>query len=155
MQYIIGIGTNLGDKSLNISNALKLLSQHFEVIRTSNVYKSNALLKAEAPKEWDRDFFNLATLVNSSSKPSQLLKILKLIETKMGREQDSPRFSPRIIDLDILIAENLILGEKKLQIPHKELLNREFTLIPASEVAPDFIHPITKKTLKEHRIMFV
>ena len=147
MLYVIGIGTNIGDKSLNINNALKLLSGHLKILKTSNIYKSKALLNINAPKKWDKDFFNLAILLNFPSKPLELLKILKSIEKKMGRELKNPRFSPRIIDFDILIAENMVLQERGLQIPHRELLNRDFALIPAAEVAPNFIHPITKKKL--------
>ena len=153
MEYVIGIGSNLGDKFLNIENALKLLSKHLKILKTSSIYESKALLEVDAPKEWDKDFFNLTILVDFSNNPFQLFKVLKSIEMEMGRGQSKPRFSPRIIDLDILIAKNLTLQKEELQIPHKELLNRKFALIPASEIAPSFIHPLTKKTLKEHRIM--
>ena len=74
--------------------------------------------------------------------------ICKLIESKMGRNKNSPTWSPRIVDLDILIAENLTIDISNLQIPHIDFFNREFALIPAAEIAPDIIYQ--QKTLNEH-----
>lgn len=148
MLYVIGIGTNLGNKIANIENAIKLISEKLNVMKISNLYRSEALLKPEHPKKWDKSFLNLALLIKFNAEPEQLLKILKLIESKMGRNKNSPSWSPRIIDLDILIAENLTINISNLQIPHIDFFNREFALIPAVEIAPDIIYQ--QKTLKEH-----
>ncbi len=148
MLYVIGIGTNLGDKLANIESAIKLISEKLDVIEISNLYKSDALLKPEHPKEWDKSFLNLALLIKFDAKPEQLLQTLQLIEAKMGRNKNSPTWAPRIIDLDILIAEDLTINTPNLQIPHVDFFNREFALIPAAEIAPDIIYQ--QNTLKEH-----
>jgi 2-amino-4-hydroxy-6-hydroxymethyldihydropteridine diphosphokinase/dihydropteroate synthase len=148
MLYVIGIGTNLGNKIANIKNAIKLISEKLDVIKISNLYKSEALLKPEHPKEWDISFLNMALLIKFNAEPEELLEILKLIELKMGRNKNSPTWSPRVIDLDILIAENLTIDLSNLQIPHMDFFNRDFALIPAAEIAPDIIYQ--QKTLKEH-----
>ena len=150
MKYVIGIGTNLGNKMLNIDVALNMLSKRLRIIRISSVYESRALLKTDMPKQWDMDFLNLAILIDFEESPLNLLATLKSVEKEMGREQNMPLWAPRIIDLDILIAENLLVKEENLQIPHKELLNRGFALIPASEIAPNFIHPFAQKKLCEY-----
>ncbi|WPX96631.1 2-amino-4-hydroxy-6-hydroxymethyldihydropteridine diphosphokinase [Candidatus Bandiella euplotis] len=149
MYYVIGIGSNLGDKALNINNAIKLLAQVSEVVKVSSVYKSKALLKPNSPVSWNKGFLNLAVLLNYPHAPITLFKVLQTIEQLMGRKKHPRPWAPRIIDLDILIADNLIIQEETLQIPHKELLNRDFALIPAAEVAPDFIHPFAHKSLRE------
>ncbi|ORU77989.1 2-amino-4-hydroxy-6-hydroxymethyldihydropteridine diphosphokinase, partial [Francisella tularensis] len=68
--------------------------------------------------------------ISSSLKPDELLVLLKDIELKIGRDLNAPAWSPRVIDLDILAAEDLILETDKLTIPHKELINRSFALAP-------------------------
>ena len=148
MLYVIGIGTNLGNKIANIKDAMKLVSEKLDVIKVSNIYRSEALLKPKHPKEWNRSFLNMALLIKFNAEPEQLLEALKLIESKMGRNKNSPTWSPRIIDLDILIAENLTINISNLQIPHIDFFNREFALIPAAEIAPNIIYQ--QKTLKEH-----
>jgi 2-amino-4-hydroxy-6-hydroxymethyldihydropteridine diphosphokinase/dihydropteroate synthase len=149
MLYVIGIGSNLGDKVLNIAVALKLIAKQLEIVKLSRTYESKALLYKGSPKSWDKDFINMAILLDFHEEPMDLLKTLQSIETEVGREKNAPRWSPRAIDLDILIAQDLILEKEKLQIPHPELLNRDFALIPACEVAPDFIHYVAKKSLKD------
>ena len=148
MLYIIGVGTNLGNKIANIENVIKLISEKLDVVKISNIYRSEALLKPKHPQEWNRSFLNMALLIKFNDEPEELLEILKLIELKMGRDKNSPTWSPRIIDLDILIAENLIIDIPNLQIPHIDFFNREFALIPAAEIAPNIIYQ--QKTLKEH-----
>ena len=148
MLYVLGIGTNLGNKIANIKTAIEHISGKLNIIKISNIHKSKALLKPEHPKEWDKPFLNLAILIKFNATPEQLLEILKLIELKMGRNKNSPTWSPRIIDLDILIAEKFTINTPNLQIPHIEFFNRDFALIPASEVAPDIMYE--QKTLIEH-----
>lgn len=149
MIYVIGIGTNLGNKIANIKTAISIISKNLDIIRISSIYKSDALLKPEHPKEWNKSFLNLALLVKFDAAPEQLLELLKLIEFKMGREKNSPSWSPRIIDLDILIAENLTINTPNLQIPHRDFFNRDFSLIPAEEIAPNISY--NNKSLKEYR----
>ncbi|ANH78040.1 2-amino-4-hydroxy-6-hydroxymethyldihydropteridine pyrophosphokinase [Francisella persica ATCC VR-331] len=143
MQYIIGIGTNIGFTIENIHLAIAALEsqQNIRVIRKASLYSSKAVLKEHAPKEWDIRFLNTAVKINSSLKPDELLVILKDIETQMGRDLSAPIWSPRVIDLDILAAEDLILETDELTIPHKELINRNFALAPLLELSKGWHHP--------------
>ncbi|WP_150467376.1 dihydropteroate synthase [Francisella sp. SYW-9] len=143
MQYIIGIGTNIGFTLENIHLAIQALDSHEEikVIRKASLYSSKALLKEGAPKDWDINFINTAVKISSSLDPNELLIVLKNIEKNIGRDQNAPVWSPRIIDLDILAAEDLILEADNLSIPHKELLNRNFALAPLLELSKAWHHP--------------
>ncbi|APC91579.1 MULTISPECIES: 2-amino-4-hydroxy-6-hydroxymethyldihydropteridine diphosphokinase [Francisella] len=143
MQYIIGIGTNIGFVLENIHLAIAALAsqQNIRIIRKASLYSSKAVLKEGAPKEWDIRFLNTAVKISSSLKPEELLVVLKDIETKIGRDLDAPIWSPRVIDLDILAAEDLILETDKLTIPHKELINRNFALAPLLELSKGWHHP--------------
>ncbi|QIW10116.1 dihydropteroate synthase [Francisella sp. LA112445] len=143
MQYIIGIGTNVGFTLENIHLAIQALDSHKEikVIRKASLYSSKALLKEDAPKNWDINFINTAVKISSTLDPNKLLTILKNIEKNIGRDPNAPVWSPRVIDLDILAAEDLILETDELTIPHKELLNRNFALAPLLELSKGWHHP--------------
>ena len=147
MKYIIGIGTNLGNKIENINQALNYIKDKVEIIRVSSIYQSKALLKPNSPKSWDISYFNLAILVIYNNTPLTLLKLLQSIESHMGKSRDHLTWSPRVIDLDILIAENFTYQDSKLHIPHPEFLNRDFALIPAAEIAPDITYKNISQTL--------
>ena len=147
MKYIIGIGTNLGNKIENIKQALNYIKDKVDIIRISSIYKSKALLKPNHPKNWDKPYLNLAILIEFNNEPIFLLKLLKSIESTMGRKQKHIPWSPRIIDLDILLAENFTYQDSKLQIPHPEFINRAFALIPSAEIAPNMLYNKTSQTL--------
>ena len=143
MQYIIGIGTNIGFTLENIHLAIDALESHqdIRIIRKAGLYSSKALLKEGAPKNWDINFINTAVKISSTLDPNKLLTILKNIEKNIGRDLNAPVWSTRIIDLDILAAEDLILETDELTIPHKELLNRNFALAPLLELSKGWYHP--------------
>ncbi|AJI55645.1 2-amino-4-hydroxy-6-hydroxymethyldihydropteridine diphosphokinase [Francisella philomiragia] len=143
MQYIIGIGTNVGFTIENIHLALDALAsyQNIRIIRKASLYSSKALLKENAPKEWDITFLNTAVKISTSLKPQDLLIVLKDIEAKIGRDLNAPIWSPRLIDLDILSVEDLVVDTAKLTIPHKELINRSFALAPLLELSKGWHHP--------------
>ncbi|ASG68284.1 2-amino-4-hydroxy-6-hydroxymethyldihydropteridine pyrophosphokinase [Francisella halioticida] len=143
MQYIIGIGTNIGFTLENIHLAIEALSvnQNIKILKKAGLYSSKALLKENAPKDWDINFINTAIKISSTLSPSELLVVLKNIEKDIGRDLNAPVWSPRIIDLDILAAEDLILETDELIIPHKELINRNFALAPLLELSKGWYHP--------------
>ncbi|MED7818866.1 MULTISPECIES: dihydropteroate synthase [unclassified Francisella] len=143
MQYIIGIGTNIGFTIENIHLAIDALEAlpNIRVIRKASLYSSKALLKEGAPKDWDIIFLNTAVKISTTLNPQELLIILKNIEKNIGRDLNAPIWSPRIIDLDILAAEDFILEADNLSIPHKELLNRNFALAPLLELSKNWHHP--------------
>ena len=150
MLLIIGLGTNIGNRRNNLRNAIKNLSDILIIKKVSHIYESKALLQDNAPKKWDKDFLNMAILCDSQNAGVPLLNAIKEVEGELGRDLNAPKFSPRIIDIDILIADSIVINSDILKVPHSQLLNRDFALLPASEVAPKMVFPHTKKTLQEH-----
>jgi 2-amino-4-hydroxy-6-hydroxymethyldihydropteridine diphosphokinase len=90
----------------------------------------------------------MAIEVETEVAPGELLRILKEIEVRLGRNKGK-RWGPRVIDLDILFYDNLILKTPDLEIPHPGVSDRAFVLEPLSEIAPDKIHPVLKTTVKD------
>lgn len=150
MKYLFSLGSNLPDRLTNLSNAIKKLN-FLDDIKVSSIYESKALILNEALPEWDKDFLNLCISGASDIAPLQMLKQIKCIEQEAGRDLNSPKWSPRIIDIDIILAGNHIINDNKITIPHREALKRDFVLIPACEIEPDIIHPIINKPL--HKVL--
>ncbi|QLE78419.1 dihydropteroate synthase [Francisella sp. Scap27] len=143
MNYIIGIGTNIGFTLENIRSAVALIDAHKDIrtIKKAALYSSDALLKKDSPKEWNIKFLNTAVKIKTSLKPEQLLVALKEIEQSIGRDLNSPAWSPRVMDLDILAADDLVFETDGLSIPHKELINRNFALAPLLDLDRSWQHP--------------
>lgn len=138
----IGIGSNLGDRKANCTRAIELLKASGIVItKESSMYETEPWGVKEQP-----DFINMAVKAVAVLKPKELLDVLKAIEKKMGRIP-AERFGPRIIDLDILLYDSLVVDEPDLKIPHPLMHEREFVLRPLSEIAPEVVHPALKKTV--------
>lgn len=142
MRTILGIGTNLGDRTHNIEKAITLLSEIIPNIKCAPLFESQALLKEDAPEEWNIPFLNSVLYGDTNYSPHELLTFCQSIETKMGRDKDHPIWSPRIIDIDILLYENCTLNEPNLTIPHPEMLHRLFVMLPLQEVETNFLSPL-------------
>lgn len=141
--YIL-LGTNLGNREENLDQAmLKIKETIGQVLQKSSVYETAAWGIEEQPA-----FYNQVLKVNTSLPPEVLLQKLLEIEVKMGRIRIKKWFT-RLIDIDILYYDHNLLESPDLTIPHKEIQNRKFTLIPLVEIAPDYIHPGYLKTNKE------
>lgn len=143
-RVVIGLGSNIGDRLRQMRSAVEHLMQTpvpiLKNVKTSPVYESPALLKAGAPKDWDQPFYNAAVSGETDLAPGELLVELKLIEERIGREYRG-EWSPREIDLDILVWEGQVLDSPTLCIPHNELLRRDFALVPLADVEPGFVWP--------------
>ena len=139
----IGIGSNLGRRINNCNEALKYLSTFSKILSVSSLYESKPAGYTKQPK-----FINAVVKIQTKFSPENLLSSLKLIEKKMGRERTF-RWGPRIIDLDILFYENLILESDNLIIPHEELQKRRFVLEPILEIESGLIHPKLKISIKD------
>lgn len=132
----IGLGSNLGDRHGNILTALELLKvAGIKVDKVASFIETSPYGEVEQP-----NFINTVCSAETALLPQELLKLLKKIEEKMGRVE-TVRWGPRVIDLDILLYDNLIIGEENLTIPHADMLNRRFVLEPLIEIAPDLVHP--------------
>ena len=141
-QVILGLGSNLGNRQDNLRSAVYALSEYVKHIRESRIIESKALLPENAPKDWDKPYFNMAIIGETKLLPQDLLLVVKAIEKTMGRE-DAQQWSPRVIDIDILAYGNEVVNEPNLVIPHSELMNRDFALKPLLELAPDWRHPLS------------
>ena len=140
---ILSIGSNLEDRSLNLRTAYQLIEEKVGPIsRKSSVYESEAWGEENQPC-----FLNQIILAQTDLDPFQLLDALKSIEVEMGRKKNT-RWASRNIDLDILFYEDQVIRTKELIIPHKEIQNRNFILVPLVEVLPEFIHPVSKKSIR-------
>lgn len=141
----IGLGTNLGRKMENLNEALKLLRSDtkIEIIKESSILKTEPVDYIDQP-----DFMNQIIKARTDYKPHDLLNALKNIEAVMGRDSTIPK-GPRIIDLDILLYDNIIIDNDTLTIPHPEIKNRKFILDHLVELDPDIIDPVTKTKYRD------
>jgi 2-amino-4-hydroxy-6-hydroxymethyldihydropteridine diphosphokinase len=139
----LALGSNLGDRLANLKQAIAALSPQMEVKAKSRVY--------ETPPWGYTDqsmFLNQVIRANTYLEPEPLLKHLKRLETILGREPSFPN-GPRSIDIDILFYDDLILNTSSLAIPHPQVHNRGFVLMPLNDIAPNLLHPAMKKTVHE------
>jgi 2-amino-4-hydroxy-6-hydroxymethyldihydropteridine diphosphokinase len=141
---IIAFGSNMGNRRENIQKALEKM-EHIGL----NLIKTSTIIQTEPYGYLDQDpFLNGACIVDTVLSPKELLYQLLAIEQELGRKREI-RWGPRIIDLDIIFYEDQIIREKDLIIPHPDAHNRTFVMEPISEIAPFFVHPIYKKTVRE------
>lgn len=142
---MIGLGSNLPIPERNIIktiNYIKVINQ-IKILKYSSFYLSEPAGYRDQPI-----FVNCSVLIETNLNPKILLKKLKNIEKIMGRVKTFKN-GPRIIDIDILLCDELKINYKKLKIPHKKFLKRPFEFLPSLEIAPSFIHPIEKKSLRD------
>ncbi len=140
----IGIGSNLGNREENCKRAIELIPEKgIRVSECSSMIETEPWGVTDQPK-----FINMAVEVETSLGPEELLSVLKKIEHDIGRVPDI-RWGPRAIDLDILLYDDIILKQPDLEIPHPGIKERDFVLKPLTEIAPDIVHPVLKKRIKE------
>ena len=140
----IGIGSNLGTPTKNCIEAIEKISalRSIKIISKSSFYQTAPI--GNIKQDW---FINSAIKIDTQLTPRELLSALLSIESEMGRIRKE-KWGPRLIDLDLLFYDNLILNQKGITLPHPEIQKRKFVLIPLHEIAEDLIHPILKKTIK-------
>lgn len=141
---ILGLGSNVGDRLLNLRKALQAIKQipNFHIKQISPVYLSDALLPDNAPADWDMPHLNLAIRCETDLDPHELLKVLKNIEHTIGRKPEVRHWGPRILDIDILAWDDLVIKSDALTVPHANLQDRPFALWPLADVAPTWIFPL-------------
>ena len=140
----LGLGSNLGDRKEFLSMAYNhLCSEAIREFRASSIYESDPLLKMRQPK-----YFNMVICGLTVLSPPELLKKCQQIEISLGRIRRE-RWGPRVIDIDILSYGSRIIDIDDLVIPHPEIENRSFVLMPMLELSPEWLHPETGITIKE------
>jgi 2-amino-4-hydroxy-6-hydroxymethyldihydropteridine diphosphokinase len=141
----LAIGTNLGDREINLKEALTKIEDFIgQVPKTSSVYETEPW----GFKTKD-NFLNMVVEVETSLSPLILLENVQIIESLMGRVRGRKRYASRTIDIDILFYEDLKEEDENLIIPHPLLHRRKFVLVPLCEIVPELIHPVLKKTVTE------
>jgi 2-amino-4-hydroxy-6-hydroxymethyldihydropteridine diphosphokinase len=141
----IGMGSNMGERFRHLTDAATALRaiHGTSVIWFSPVYETDAWGKTDQPK-----FLNVACEITTDLEPAGLLAELKAIETRLGRTMHE-RWGPREIDLDILLYDGVVVDTPEVCVPHKDLANRRFVLVPLRDIAPDLVHPVSGLTVEE------
>ncbi|MCX6325788.1 MAG: 2-amino-4-hydroxy-6-hydroxymethyldihydropteridine diphosphokinase [Bacteroidia bacterium] len=140
---ILGIGTNTGNRGSNLKEAVVRIEEYIgRVVKSSSVYET---------EPWgfqtSDEFLNMVVKVETKLTPSGLLGRILMIESLLGRIRGEKQYVSRLIDIDILLYENLIIDEESLKIPHPLLHERKFVLVPLCEIEPELIHPVLNKSI--------
>ena len=144
-QSFIGLGSNLGNRQEYLQQALGQLGQlpETKLVCTSRLHET---VPVGPPQGM---YLNGVAEIQTRLNPKPLLHHLQEIEKYLGRPESHPRWSPRVIDLDLLTYDQIILQESDLILPHPWMHERSFVLAPLAEIAPDWIHPLLKRSAAE------
>jgi 2-amino-4-hydroxy-6-hydroxymethyldihydropteridine diphosphokinase len=142
----LGIGSNLGERRVNIDKAVLLLKENpdISIVQVSTIYETDPVGGPAQAK-----FLNGVIELNTDLKPLELLTELQNVESRLGRVRTGLKNQPRTLDLDILLFDELVMNTQQLTIPHCLIQDRFFVLKPFSDIAPKVIHPVFKKTIKQ------
>ena len=139
----LSLGTNMDNRSANLKAAISSLPPQMDVKKKSRVYETPPWGYTEQEK-----FLNQVVMVKTYLEPEPLIKHIKRLEVALGRKATF-RYGPRLIDIDILFYDDLVLKTPSLTIPHPHLHERGFVLVPLMDIAPDLVHPVIKKSVGE------
>ncbi|UCC41059.1 MAG: 2-amino-4-hydroxy-6-hydroxymethyldihydropteridine diphosphokinase [Candidatus Aminicenantes bacterium] len=144
MRFFLCLGSNIEDRGKNLEKARTLIKEKgIKILKKSSIYETEPV--DSLPQPW---FYNQVIKVSAGINPIDLLTVIKQIERRMGRKLTTPR-EPRIIDIDILLAEKTVVQTEKLEIPHPRMERRNFVLTPFKEISPDTTHPILRTKIKD------
>jgi len=145
MKAVLSLGSNLGNKSDNLKQAIEYLKEikDIKIEKISSFYNTAAWGKTNQD-----DFLNCGMILETDLKPLELLDSMLETETRMGRVR-TEKWGPRNIDIDLIFYDNLVYETERLKVPHPYMQERDFVLICLNEICPDFVHPVLKKSVAE------
>lgn len=145
MKHIVylALGSNQGDRLANLAAVLRVLPPIADVTARSPIYETPPWGVLDQPK-----FLNQVLELDTGLSPRELLDTLKRLERELGRTS-GVRYGPRLIDLDILFFDDLVMESDSLVIPHPRLAERAFVLVPLADLAPDLVHPVYGRSVRE------
>ena len=139
----LGLGSNLGDREVNLREALSLLGRGESLTALSSVYETEPWGYTSQPP-----FLNLVCALETNLSPHGLLELAHGVERELGRAPTF-RYGPRSMDVDILLYGNEVIQTPDLQVPHPLISQRAFVLVPLAEIAPGLVHPSLGKSIEE------
>lgn len=142
MNYLIGLGSNLGDRRANLEAAVTRLAALGQLVAVASLWQTAPMYLTDQPP-----FLNTVVQLDSPLDPDTLMGRLLEIESALGRVREV-RFGPRTLDLDIVAAEDLVFRSPNVEIPHPRLEERAFVVLPMIEIAGDWRNPATGRTLR-------
>jgi 2-amino-4-hydroxy-6-hydroxymethyldihydropteridine diphosphokinase len=147
MTVHLALGSNLGDRQRNIETAYKLIEERVGRVTSSSAFYFSKPVGFAS----EHDFVNSACEVRTDLNAEELLEAIQGIERDMGRVQksDSGGYADRIIDIDWILAGERVINTPRLVVPHPRMHERDFVLLPMNEIAPNAIHPLLQKSVRE------
>lgn len=142
-RVFLGLGSNLEDRKNALNTAIKRLHEHIDDLTISDFFETDPVGITDQPK-----FLNAACSGETELNPRDLLDFILAIEKEIGRVR-TIKWGPRVIDIDILFYGDRIIREPDLTIPHPFIAERGFVLLPLSQIAGDFLHPVLQKTVSD------
>ncbi len=144
-QLYLLLGGNLGDKQRIFSETERLIGRQLgKILKKSHVYETEPW-----GFESDNMFWNQAMIVETSLSETECLHTIHQIEKQVGRIRYNQQYSSRIIDIDIIFYNDRVINTEELEIPHPRMVDRNFVLVPLSEIESDKIHPVYEKTIRQ------
>ena len=145
IRLVLSTGSNLGDRRKNLVSAIGLIKEKLgRILKVSRIYESGSWGYISSNR-----FYNQCLAVETDLGAEDCLSQILEIERIMGRERSGSGYSDRIIDIDILFVDDLVMESDSLRIPHEKLAFRRFVLMPLAEILPDYEHPLLHKSSQE------